>query len=61
LTEDDFMKALTTMVWSLARTVDDLIDCGFENRAALQSHPQTLSANRDSFAARRAELNRSDR
>lgn len=56
MTEDEFIMSLVSMVWSLAQTVEDLDACGARNRDALQSHPQTLPANRVSFAAARAEL-----
>ncbi|MBI1682341.1 hypothetical protein [Caulobacter hibisci] len=50
------MQALVSLCVGLARSTDDLTAWGKANAAALQSHPETLPANRAAYAARMAEL-----
>lgn len=59
MSEEAFVTALASLCIGLARSADDLRDWGEANAAALQSHPETLPANRAAFAARMAELQES--
>lgn len=59
MSEEAFVTALVSLCIGLARTPDDLKAWGAANAAALQSHPETLPANRAAFAARMAELQES--